>query len=369
MLIKLFPNFGKFAIVLWLIFFATYQIYAEDHDVDYELYVNEITRAFTKQMKEEFNLYCYGESGSMPYDVEEIGLSFKTLRRATIDEARALNIIVTERLVQAINEHKKLRPYLREYPFPSERVTVSIAFYSMLNARHADGSVSYVSHIRTADFPHENYLYYDTEDPFLAKNITIFEEPYEEAERIVKTSGLQSPPLHQTTEKEAALDEVFEVFTKTMLRECDFKLWSIGGKTENGIEEIGAKFTILRKTSQDEARELIVFATETLLKTINNNEKLRPYLKEHPLTSSQIKMRLNFRKRNYYFYDHDSSLESAVMENNEIIFRKCAPNAEDEDIIIAREPYSEALKRVESKPSSKLARMKMTFWQRLVNSF
>ena len=147
---------------------------------DYVRYANEIISSFAKQIKKEFGLDCESSGGSMPYDVEEISISFAAYQRATIEEARELEVKITEKFVEMINKHEKIRPFLREYPFPSSRTTVAISFHKKNNSRYTDGSVSYVSQVR-------NNLYYCAEDPNNRyRFIDLKEEPYEEALKIVQ---------------------------------------------------------------------------------------------------------------------------------------------------------------------------------------
>ena len=83
---------------------------------EYLIYVNEVTRQFEKEMQKEFGLLCIGSGGSMPHDVEEIDVRFAAYRKATIEQARILVVLATQKLLKMINNHKKIRPFLREYP-------------------------------------------------------------------------------------------------------------------------------------------------------------------------------------------------------------------------------------------------------------
>ncbi len=73
-------------------------------------YVNEIIRTFAEEMQQEFGLECSGSGGSMPHDVESIAIEFNAYQRATIAQACALEVTVTEKLLNAINTHLKLDP-------------------------------------------------------------------------------------------------------------------------------------------------------------------------------------------------------------------------------------------------------------------
>lgn len=153
----------------------------KDTAEDYEIYVNEIIKSFAKEMRQELGLVCIGDGGRMPYDVEEIAVKFIAYRRATVEEARALEVFATERLLLLINNHEKIRPYLREYPFGANRTEVGIAFCKPDSSENNDGSVSYVSHIR-------DNLHYYGRDPKTDNSYDLLKEPYSAARKIAETA-------------------------------------------------------------------------------------------------------------------------------------------------------------------------------------
>ena len=172
-----------------LILLIGFQLDAEEYKSPvYTQYVAEITRSFSEQMKKEFSIDCIGSGGSMPYDVEDISIKFVAYQRATIEEARALEVKVTERLVQMINAHEKIRPFLKENPFPYYRTKVGISFYKRNNSPYLDGSVAYVSQVNSK-------IYYRAENP---DNPDIYnqikDEPYEEALKIVQNNSEKNTP-------------------------------------------------------------------------------------------------------------------------------------------------------------------------------
>jgi hypothetical protein len=158
----------------------------EDESPIYTQYVAEITRAFSKQIKKEFGLECIGNGGCMPHDVEEISIEFAAYQRATVEQARELEVKITERFVQIINAHQKIKPFLRETPFPSSRTAVGISFYRRNNTRYIDGSVAYVSQVNSK-------IHYRAENP---NNPNVYKqirnEPYEEALKIVLSNAIKN---------------------------------------------------------------------------------------------------------------------------------------------------------------------------------
>ncbi|MBS0628183.1 MAG: hypothetical protein JSS09_08240, partial [Verrucomicrobia bacterium] len=127
------------------LFFTTGSLIAERKDYTREEYafmshyVKEITNTFKKEMKEQFDLLCTGQGGSMPYDIQSIGVDFVVHRQMTIQEARELEIRSTERFVEIINAHEAIRPYLRDYPWNHNRARVMIAFRNKNGDDYSEG--------------------------------------------------------------------------------------------------------------------------------------------------------------------------------------------------------------------------------------
>ena len=197
-------------LILGIVFFLISGIHLnakEIHSNEYCRYVNEITKSFAKEMENDFDLFCIGSGGRMPHDVEKIEVLFVAHRKTTLEEARKMEVKGVQNLLKKINTHEKIRPYLREYPFKSDRVDVSISFQTKEDYHITDGSVTLVYLVknkviyRAAEMRKEkSYPGYDCRDPnniiyfpprekIEEELIPLFEEPYEEALKIVLGSA------------------------------------------------------------------------------------------------------------------------------------------------------------------------------------
>ena len=157
---------------------------------DYAKYIDEIVTIFSKEMRHRFGLICIGDGGRMPYDVEEISVIFEARRRATIEEARELEIKTTERLAEIVNAHTKIRPYLREYPFPPGRVEIQISFVNKQGSYYRDGSVAFT-------FQARNKLFYRERERETGDLKPLFDEPYEEAyKKVFQASNMSEQHRH-----------------------------------------------------------------------------------------------------------------------------------------------------------------------------
>jgi hypothetical protein len=148
----------------------------------YQVYANEIIQSFAQEMEKEFKLDFAGEGGKMPYNVEEIEIYFNAYRRATIEEARELEVTATERLLKKINEHESIRPFLKEYPFKAISAKVRISYRKLDDSCHKDGSVVLVLNSK-------NRLHYFRENALTGRFTPLLDEPYEEARQIVEENS------------------------------------------------------------------------------------------------------------------------------------------------------------------------------------
>jgi hypothetical protein len=177
-----------FALVIVMVFMELTVNGKEDESPVYTQYVAEVTSSFLKEMNKEYGFECGASGGEMPYDVEEISVSLIAYQSATVEQARELEVKTTERFAQIINAHEKIRPFLREYPFPSGRASVSISFRNIKKkkATHSDADVEFVFQARNKIF----YQAHNPDNPYLGNNIRV--EPYEEALKIVQSNAAKN---------------------------------------------------------------------------------------------------------------------------------------------------------------------------------
>ncbi|MBS0629927.1 MAG: hypothetical protein JSS30_06895 [Verrucomicrobia bacterium] len=168
--------------IMSLIFLGCQMKEKEPEKESYVCYANQIINSFADEMKKEYGLHCSGSGGKMPFDVEEFMIGFALHRHATIEEARELEVAVTEKFVQTINANEKIRPFLRVYPFTPDRARVSIAFQKSNNRPYTDGSVALVFQVR-------NRIYYNADSETSPTLISLMDEPYDEALKIVNENS------------------------------------------------------------------------------------------------------------------------------------------------------------------------------------
>ncbi|HSW87019.1 MAG TPA: hypothetical protein VLG49_05930 [Rhabdochlamydiaceae bacterium] len=118
----------------------------------------------------------------MPNDLEAIELCFVAYRKGSVKEAREIEVRATQRLTELINQDKKLYPFLREFPFPTHRVEISLSFRQPDDSYYSDGSLAYTFQVR-------GILRYKVNNPKTDKFVFLHQEPFEEAQKIIKSDG------------------------------------------------------------------------------------------------------------------------------------------------------------------------------------
>lgn len=319
-------------------------------------YVEEIEISFAEQMAKEFNLHWKGNSGVMRGKVEEMGMQFSTNRKATIEEARALQLLVMDKFVQAINAHEKIQPYLAQRPFTYEWVTISISFNGP-TGRNSDGTVSYVFNVSdTARTSSRNHIIYRSNDPFKDNGNKLLSEHYEEAVKLNQKASVD-PTKHLPNAYEEELDALLSNFVDEVQEQYGLYVWAIGGNLTHGIESIGATFYVYQLVTQEEGRQLITEVADKLLTALNNNEKLRPYLKEYPFPASLLKLKLEFKESRYFTFPN-VRLIKIILDDNKITYTQEVVHPAEkedsfptsEDVILGTETYQEAQKIAQQNP-------------------
>lgn len=305
---------------------------------EYIVYVNQIRRTIARQIFREMGLVCTGDIGQMHEKVEEIGMKFNAYRHATVEEARALHVLVLEKLAAAINADEGLRPFLIEHPFTYKQIQIGIRFEGPEGGCF-EGNVARVSNV-ASPIEEENNLHYRSADPFAKRCTYLFKEPYKTAIEIVKCSPLQNPTVHQAKPIEEIMDGILSAFVKKMREEYGLRCYFIGGKLTDFVEEIGASFSIVQHAPQKRAKKMTVLVIENLLQEINNNEQLRPYLKDYPFSVDRVKMRIDFTKKDGYSYC-DGSVKYITVKDKEICYFQIPPDpkAIEFEQIFAKEDY------------------------------
>jgi len=317
-------------------------------------YATHLQNQFIQEMA-DYGLVCIGKNGGYINPIKTFYLSFVGYRRATLEEARALEVFAIEKLTNLLNSDEKIRPYLCEFPFPAHRVEISLSFDSPFGSHYADESIAYVFYVR-------NRLFYNVYDPITEELVTLCEEPYADAKKILENKPVQDPFIHQVKPQEPLIDTVLFSYLQEMGKKYEMECHAFGGKWSDKIEDVIVKLIYFHPTQIEKARELQVVATEKLSEAINSNEKLRPYIKNYPMSLDRLKVTVLFKKPNYFSYS-DGTLHRVERHGEEVIYYIRPPRDEntqcyailsdDKLPIFAQESYHEAVQKVQETPRGK----------------
>ena len=120
------------------------------------------------------------------------------------------------------------------------------------------------------------------------------------------------------------LQRIRTKFKAEMKKKYDLICHGGGGQAHERLESIAIYFAALRRASVEEARELIVKATDRLLELINGNEHLRPYLHTYPFTPDDLDISINFFLEPDHFYT-DGSVTGVLQYDNTLIYNAHSP--------------------------------------------
>ena len=353
--------------ILFILGFCIFkEIDAKNHkSPPYWVHLCQTIETIGNELKDELNLDFWSKQITLRENIEGIKMNFQVNRRASIEEARSIHLFIMHRLLENINHLQGIAPYLAEYPFTHKRIGISLRFEGT-GGRNFDGSVTYLSNLPCKSSPSGYKLCYRGADPFTDTLISLLEEPYETAVMLAEASPV-NPRTHKTTELEEVSDQVFYRFAKELNEKNELYVTSIGGKMTNGIEEVGAKLIAFGPGTVERARKLELLAAEKLSRALNQEPKLKPYLKPYPFPTSHLKICIEFKQKEktawgYLSYD-DGSIDNVKMESDLIsYYRTRITNGKAWEAgrvspthppLIAKETFKEALEAVQNTPSQK----------------
>lgn len=136
---------------------------------------------------------------------------------------------------------------------------------------------------------------------------------------------------------------------KKLTKKHHMDLIGVGGGMMGSVYMIGLGFQIHHPMDRNEARERIVDCVEELLKAINENEEIRPFLRDYPFTTKNVQVSIYIdHPDGRPIFDPDIEIVS-VFESNDITFCTVDQTNTMKYKNQYREPYQEALAKVRGK--------------------
>lgn len=146
--------------------------------------------------------------------------------------------------------------------------------------------------------------------------------------------------------------EATRTFSKEIEKELGIYCCGSGGSMPDDVEEIEVECFAYQHATIEQARDLLIKATEKLRSTINSHLKLRPFLREYPFTVPRTKVAISFVKKRTNESYTDGSVAYVFQVRNRIYYH--AEDAKTHNFIdLFDEPYEEALKKGQTAHSTK----------------
>ncbi len=83
-------------------------------------------------------------------------------------------------------------------------------------------------------------------------------------------------------------NEISAKVAKTLCKKHNMEWVGEGGGMMGSVYTIGLSFRVYHPLDRNEARMLVVDCVEELLAAVNQNEEIRPYLKDYPFTTKNV---------------------------------------------------------------------------------
>ncbi len=144
-------------------------------------------------------------------------------------------------------------------------------------------------------------------------------------------------------------DQVTKHTANQLKKEKGLSLIAIGGPMMGDIQGMGADFEYFDLVNLQEARKLIVYASQCYLKNINSNKKIRPYLHNYPFDIKNISILIIVNHPETLSLEQQNICCISVFGG--IISYKLESSARYAPLpLLKEETYAEALKIVEENP-------------------
>ena len=115
----------------------------------------------------------------MPDDIRILDIDFDSNRYVDISQARELMVSCSQEFLDQINSDEQIRPYLHNYPFTANNIHLGMSFVEKNSSKFIKPPyIAYVTLIK-------GIIYYTCDYNPLGALTDLYEEPYEEAVKII----------------------------------------------------------------------------------------------------------------------------------------------------------------------------------------
>ncbi len=148
---------------------------------------------------------------------------------------------------------------------------------------------------------------------------------------------------YKPSEKQKLVNEIRQKIALQLKNDLGLMPFGTAGQMMYDIEMLGLSFIYNKEIDIDEARDLLINSVNTFVKAINEDERIHPYLGNHPFEPKNVEIRIFFRKKDNYDVTQ-GKLFIASSVNGNLKYKIEDPNT-DRLKTIYKESYQEALLR------------------------
>ncbi len=98
-------------------------------------------------------------------------------------------------------------------------------------------------------------------------------------------------------------DKIYFAYNKEMCKRNRLSLVGKGGAMMGDIQQVDAFYDSYERLNVEEARRLFVDVAEGYISRYNQNEEVRPYLRNYPVTIDNFRIRIGFENENRQHMD------------------------------------------------------------------
>jgi hypothetical protein len=106
---------------------------------------------------------------------------------------------------------------------------------------------------------------------------------------------------YKSSNKEIISDEIMKNVAACLKKENGLQPCGTGGQMMDQVKMLALAFTYNKPLEIEEGRKLLIHAVETFISMINNDERIRPYLSDHPFEPKNIEIMIAIKN-----LDHSS---------------------------------------------------------------
>ena len=147
-------------ILLLTIAFLTFSFtFFKTKSRDYVVIADEISKNVADKLSKKHQMVLVGNSKGMMKSVNLIGLIFEIHHRLDRINSRQMILDCAEEFLSAINSNEEIRPFLKNYPFTTKNLQLSIISVNPKGGYFYDPDITVVS------IDESDYITFRTEEP------------------------------------------------------------------------------------------------------------------------------------------------------------------------------------------------------------